>query len=232
MSRFWKIAGITTLVAVLGVVAVGAVAFAQDDEGAPFNFHEKFREAIAGVLNISVEEYDAAVEQARDQVLDEALEGGVVTEEQAERMRERVDKGFGAGPWDRGFDRGFKGRHGGFMGHPWGSSLSLAAEELGMTEAELLEALQDGKSIADLAGEKGVSTDSIVGAYMTQLEERLNQAVEDEKIDESRAETMLERAKEMLETFLNETWEGRFPGGFPDGGRPGRMKGFPGQTDA
>ena len=66
MKKFWTIAGIATLVAVLGVVSLGAVAYAQDDgSGGPFDFGGRFREAISGVLGISVEEYDAAVDQAR-----------------------------------------------------------------------------------------------------------------------------------------------------------------------
>jgi hypothetical protein len=66
MQRFWKVAGIATLVAILGVVAIGTVAFAQEDgEGFPFDFGARFREAIADALGITVDEYDAAVEEAR-----------------------------------------------------------------------------------------------------------------------------------------------------------------------
>ena len=64
MKKFWKTAGIATLVAILGVVGVGAVAYAQDDgSGKPFDFGGRFREAVAEVLGVSVEEYDAAVGQ-------------------------------------------------------------------------------------------------------------------------------------------------------------------------
>jgi hypothetical protein len=77
MKRFWKFAGIATLVAILGVAAVGAVAYAQDDgSGGPFDFGGRFREAVANILGVTVDEYDAAVEQAQDQVVDEALEEG------------------------------------------------------------------------------------------------------------------------------------------------------------
>ena len=69
MKRIWKIVGVATLVAILGVAAVGAVAYAQDDgEGFPFDFAGRFKEALAGILGVTVEEYDNAVDQAQSQV--------------------------------------------------------------------------------------------------------------------------------------------------------------------
>jgi hypothetical protein len=56
------------LVAILGVAAVGAVAFAQeakDGSNGPFEFAGKFKEALAGILGISVDEYNAAVDKAQ-----------------------------------------------------------------------------------------------------------------------------------------------------------------------
>jgi hypothetical protein len=240
MKRFWKIAGIATLVAILGVTAVGAVAFAQDPEdgsGWPFDFRTKFREAVADILNIDVETYDAAVEQARERVVDEALAEGWLTEEQAERMRERMDQGFGPRGMDRGFmgphmGEGFEGPHGGFMGRGGDSIIGMIAEEAGLSVQDLFAELQEGKTLAEVASAHGVDVEAIVADHLAQLEENLTQAVEDGKITENQANAMLERAEEIVPEMLNNTWEGKFPGGFPGGGRPGRMRGFPGQSDA
>mgnify|MGYP001556263311 FL=1 len=100
MQRIWKVAGIATIVAILGVAVLGAAAYAQDDEGSPFDFGARFREAVAKTLGISVDEYDAAVKEAHEQVLDEAVSEGKLTEEQAERLRERMEQAPGA--WGRG----------------------------------------------------------------------------------------------------------------------------------
>jgi hypothetical protein len=229
MKRFWKVAGIATLVAILGVVAVGAVALAQDEDGAgwPFDFGQRFREAVAGILGISVDEYDAAVEQARDQVVDEALAEGWLTEEQAERMQERMERGFGA----EGMGKGFMGPHRSFMGRDGSSLLKVAAEKLDMTVQDLLTELQDDKSIADVASEKGVDVQDIADTYLAQLEEDLKQAVEEGDITQKRADWTLEQAQERVPDQLNETWQGRGPGGFRGGERPGRMRSFPGQDD-
>ena len=225
MKKFWTIAGIATLVAVLGVVSLGAVAYAQDDgSGGPFDFGGRFRETVAGVLGISVEEYDAAVEQAREQVVGEALEEGWLTEDQAERMQERFEEGLGR----RGMGRGFMMPHPGVMGCGETSLVGLAAEALDMSVEDLHAELKDGKTIADLAEEKGVDTQEIIDTYLAQLEENLTQAVEDGKITQNQADWMLEQATERAPDQLTNTWEGRFPGGK----RPGGMRGLPGQSDA
>ena len=229
MARFWKLAGIVTLVAILGVTAVGAVAYAQEDgEGFPFDFHERFREAIADILNITPEEYDAAVEQAHEQVAGEAVAEGWLTEEQAERMQERKAEGSGR----RGMDKGFMGPQPGIMGRGGHSPFEVAADTLDLSVPDLMAELRDGKSIADLAAKKGVNLQDIVDAHLAQVEETLDQAVADGKLTQERADWMLEQAGEKALELLNNTWEGRSPGKFPGGGRPGRMWGFPGQDDA
>jgi polyhydroxyalkanoate synthesis regulator phasin len=229
MKKVWKAVGIATLVAILGVVAVGAVAYAQDDgSGGPFDFGGRFREAIAEILGISVDEYNAAVEQAQEQVIDEALAEGWLTEEQAERMQERFDQDFGV----QGMDKGFMGPHMGFMERGGNSLIGVAAEKLDISVRDLLTELQDGKSIADVAKDKGVDPQDIIDTYLAQLEETLKQAVADGKLTQTQADWILEQATEAAPDQLNNTWEGRFPGGFPGGERPGRMRGFPGQSDA
>jgi polyhydroxyalkanoate synthesis regulator phasin len=229
MKRFWKFAGIATLIAILGVAAVGAVAYAQDDgEGFPFDFRGKFKETLAEILGVSVEEYDAAVDQAQQQVVDEALTEGWLTEDQAEMFRWQMDQapGFGMRGMGKGFgefDRGMFGR---------GDKLvSVAADELGMELPDLLTELQNGKSIADVAGEKGVDTQVIIDAYKAQVKEQLDSAVEEGRMTQKQADYSLQQAEEHATDQLDNTWEGGFRG-FPGGGHPGRMPGFPGQDDA
>ena len=122
------------------------------------------------------------------------------------------------------------GPRGGFLGHGEGSLFSLIADELGISVQELFAELRDGKSFADLLSEDQIA--KITEAYLVQLEENLNQAVVDGKITENQANFMLEQAKERVPKVLNGTWEGRLPGEFLGGRRPGGMWGFPGQTDA
>jgi hypothetical protein len=238
MKMFWRIAGIATLVAILGVAAVGAVAFAQDaDNGAdwPFNFRQRMHDAIANILDVSVEEYDDAVETAQDQVIDQAVTEGWLTQDQADRMRERMEEGLG--PRMRGgkFGSGY-GAHG-FGAGPENSLVGVAADELNMSVQDLVAELQDGKSIAEVAEDKGVDPQSIADAFLDKLAERLGQAVQDEKLTQERADWMLEQAEEHVQERLNEplAFEGPCPGGFRGGPgmRPGGgFRGFPGQSES
>ena len=230
MKKFWKIAGIATLVAILGIAAVGAIAFAQDsDDGSawPFDFRAKFHEAIANVLGIGVDEYDAALDQAHEQVLAEAVTEGWLTQDQADQMQERMDEGFGPRMRGKGYWRPRAG--GRRLGDPL---IKVAAAELDMPVRDLLAELQDGKSIADVAKEQGVDPQAIAGAFLAKVSERLNQAVENERLTQERADWMLEQAGEQVTDQLNHTWEDGFPGGFRRGGRSGRFGGFRGQNDS
>jgi len=140
MKGFWKVIGIAVLVGLLGVALAGAVAFAQEDDVAdwPFDFRVRLHEAIAGVLGISVDEYDSAVDTAREQVLDEAVAEGVLTQERADLMQERAAEGFGPGMQGGFFGgRGHGGMMGGFGGRGDSSLLAIAAEQLEKAASEL-----------------------------------------------------------------------------------------------
>ena len=222
MKKMWKMVGVATLVAILGAVALGAVAYAQaDDDGYPFDFAGKFKEALANALGVTVDEYDAAVEEAQGQVVDQALAEGWLTEEQAEllewRMAQEPALGKGRMPMGFGLEPGPLGR---------GDNLvSLAAEQLGMKLTYLLTELQGGKSIADVAGEKGVDTQVIVDAYLDQVRDNLDEAVADGRITQNHADYQLQQLEQRATDQLDNTGQDGFRG---FGGHRGGMRGFPG----
>ena len=234
MKGFWKVAGIATLVAILGVTAAGSVAYAEDDDGSgwPFNFRERTQEAIAGILGIEVATYEAAVDQAREQVIVEAVSEGWLTQDQADRMQERQAEGIGPRGMGKGLLRSRAGLAGDLVGRRGNSPIGIAAEELGISVRELMTELQGAKSIAELAGEKGVELETISNAYLEQLNENLKTAVDDGRLTQERADWMLEQAKERVPDLLENTSEGFGPGGIRGGHGPGRFEGFPGQTES
>ena len=222
MKRFWKLAGIAMGVAILGAAALGAVAYAQDDDGSPFDFRTRFREALASALGVTVEEYDAGVDQAQEQVVDEAVSEGWLTEEQAELMRWRMDQAPGFRMPGPGKAPGMLGRG---MGIGGDSLLSVAADELGMSLTELLTELQDGKSIADVAATQGVDPQTIVSSYLAALQEDMDEAVAEGRITQNQADHMLQQAEERATNQVENIWEGG-PRDFGGGRHGGR--GFPG----
>jgi hypothetical protein len=223
MKRFLKIAGIATLVAVLAVGAVSAVALAQEgsEDSSGWNFRERLHQAIAGILGISVEEYETAIDTAQGQVLDEAVADGWLTQEQAEKMQERMNQAPGPHP----MGRGFPGGHGawGGRGNPL---ISVAADELGMELSDLMAELQEGKSIAEVAEEQGVDPQTIADAHLAQVAETLADAVENERITQEQADSTLEHITETVDDQLESACGGFRPGGFM--GRGGRGFRFPG----
>jgi polyhydroxyalkanoate synthesis regulator phasin len=236
----------------LGAAVLGTIALAQDGEDGtvwPFDLRQRVHDAIAAALGISADEYDAVVDTARQQVLDDAVSEGVLTEEQAERMSERWAQGVGPGGMGAfGRGRGMMGRQGGFGGMMAGTEISLlgvAAEELGMTLDELTAALQDGKTIADLAAEKGVEPQVIADAFVAQRAEWLAEAVADGRITQQQADWMLENMQEQVLEHLDAPfagaagpggcWGGHQGGSWRRGGGmmgPGGLQGFPGTDES
>lgn len=230
MSRLWKMIGVAALVAIVGVASVSAGVLAQEDGTAePFDFQTRFREAIASILGISVDEYDAAVEQAQGEVIDEAAAEGWLTEEQAEIMRWRLEQAPGAGMHGPGKGGGLPmGGRG--IGHLGQNLLSVAAEQLDMSLTELLDALQDGSTIADLAAEAGVEAQAIVDAVLEGVRENVAEAVSEGRMTQTQADYCLEQLEAGITDQLDDTWEN---GLHMDGGgrRGGGQMSFPGLGD-
>jgi len=97
--------------------------------------------------------------------------------------------------------------------------VKVAAEKLGMTEAELMTELQGGKSIADVAKAKGVDTQVISDAYLAQLKADLDAQVADGSLTQAQADAQLAQKTEALPDRLTGSWKG-FEGG-PGRGRHG-----------
>jgi hypothetical protein len=107
--------------------------------------------------------------------------------------------------------------------------LTVVAEQLDMEVADLVTELQAGKTIAQLAEEKGVATDAIVEAFVAAHAEQLAQAVEAGYLTQAQADAHLALLKADAEALLNRSFEG-IPGfGMGRGGfgmmGPGGMRG-------
>lgn len=123
-------------------------------------------------------------------------------------------------------------QHGRGPGGPGGgrglgqAELEAAAEVLGMTTDELATALQSGSTLQNLAHEAGVEIEevraAIQAAHVTELRERIAQAVADGTITQENADWLIEG---LDKGFLG------VPGAFGFGGPHGpKLNGQPGQT--
>jgi hypothetical protein len=197
--------------AVTGGVGAG-IAASQDDSRT-----SSFFDSVAKHLGISSQELEDATRAAAIDQVDAALEDGRITEEQAEELKSRIESGdmppflgpglFFGGPKGDG-ERGLGFGPG--LGFHFGEKLDAAAEYLGITDEELREALQSGKSLAEIAEEQGKSLDGLKDALVAEAQTRLDEAVADEKLTREHADRILERLREGIDDLVNASGENRF----------------------
>jgi len=194
----------------LAVVGVGA-GFAQQDNGAADTFLSK----VAAKLGIGEDKLKTAVEEAYSETIDEQVAGGQLTQDQADRLKER---GFELAPMFA--PRG--GRLGG------AHLMESAATVLGISADDLMTQLRDGKSLADVAEAQGISVDKLKTDLLAQVKTALDTLVSDGKITQSQADEMYSRTESNIDNIVNAM--GPLRGGCPGGPGPGPMSGSSGST--
>ena len=154
------------------------------------------------------------VQDARRGLVDD----GTITQEQADRV-ETVLRGA---------------RPEGRFGHPRFArvmDLSVVAGSLGLSEDEVRTALQDGETIAEVAGEEGVDVQAVVNAIVAAHREHLDAEVADGDLTREQADEMLTLAEERAGALVNgkmPAFGGRHGHGGP---RPGDFEGPGGAGD-
>lgn len=238
MKRKWLLAGGAVLAMVVAALGVGAVMAQSEEDGTGRTFLER----VAEKLGIDTGTLEQAIRDARNDEIDEALARGDITQDQADRLRERLDEfEFGAGP---PFGVGHK-LGGGIAGcvraavpgaMPFGDG--RLAEFLGMTPQELETALeQDGATLASVAEARGKTRDELKEFLLSDARTRLDAAVADGDITQEQADRCLEQfdegAERLMDAELRLTFErGRALGpglrwhlrehhGLPDDGQDG-----------
>jgi hypothetical protein len=94
-----------------------------------------------------------------------------------------------------------------------GPGLSAAATALGVSEDDLRTALQDGKTIAAVAEEKGVEVQTVIDAMVAEAETHLAEEVESGRITQAQADERLAELETRITERVNSTG--------PAGGRHG-----------
>lgn len=133
----------------------------------------------------------------------------------------------GGGPGGPGFDPGGPGGPGfggpGFDGPGGGpgvlfdDQLEVAAEVLGVDEADLREQLADGATLAEVAEDEGVDPDEVVDALVESATERVEEAVDDGAIDEEQADRILDDLPARVDDLVHDGTRFGTHGGAGDG---------------
>ncbi len=89
------------------------------------------------------------------------------------------------------------------------SLVDATSQATGLTVAEVIAALQEGQTYADIAAEAGVSPQAIVDVMLEVRAETLAQAVSEGRLSQEQADAMLATMAADLLAQLNAPWEAR-----------------------
>ncbi len=184
-------------IAVLAVAVTGG-AYAATRDTDPRQESQAVIDDAARQLGVEPNELSSALRQALAKRVDKAVEDGRLSKEGGDALKQRIQSG--ELPLFGGPHRGF-GRHGhGPLFHL--HTLDAAAGYLDLTEAQLREQLNDGKTLAEVARDRDKSVDGLVDALVDAQNEKLDQAVEDGRLTVPVAETFpLDEAEQAYDRF-------------------------------
>jgi len=163
----------------------------------------QLRDRTCAQLGVTPEQFRQAWQRAATGLVDELQAQGKITAEQAEQIRQRIQQGE-PGPW------GLPGMGG--RGHRAGMGIHmqagrLALDELpgflGMTADEFWTELRSGKSVAQVAEERGKSRQEVSDFLTAKVKERLDQAVADGKITREKADQIMATFQAHLPQMLD-----------------------------
>ena len=151
-------------------------------------------------LGVDPTKLSSALKQALANRVDAAVKAGRLTEAQGKELKAQIQAGtfpLFAGP---GLGRG--GHHGG-PGFGFGHHLGAAASYLGVTEAALQTSLQNGKTLADVAKEKGKAVDGLVAALVADETKELDAAVTAGRLTKAQRDEIVATLKTRLTAVVN-----------------------------
>jgi hypothetical protein len=221
------------------VLAVGGgVALAAGGSSDP---NSDFLGDVAQRLGVSQDDLERAIEDATIARIDEAVDKGDISKEDAEALKKRIrsgdspailpslrGKGLGVGPLGLGGPKPRLVVPGGkrFGPHelpilpgilPGADLMDTAADYLGVDEAEVRRALGRGTSLAELAKSKGKSVDGLKDALRGAIRDDADKAVDDGDLTRKQADDLVERLGKLIDELVDTGLEGgfgfRFKGG-------------------
>lgn len=192
--RRWFAAGMLSLA--LGALLVSGTAFAQSGTDDP-TFNQSFLERLAGKLGISSSDLEATIKETQNDMIDDAVANGRLTEQQGQALKERIASG-------NGIVRFMPGHHG-IARHAFGIldiNLDTIAAEIGMTGDELRAELEGGATLTDLITDQGSTVEAVVDGLVADAETNLEEAVANGSLTQDQADRILATLPERLTRMI------------------------------
>jgi AraC-like DNA-binding protein len=162
-----------------------------------------FLDDVAGRLHVSADQLTRAIKGAARDRVDAAVKAGRLTQAQADRIKQRIEQanalplagGPRLGPGVLGLHRGFGP----------GADLRAAASYLGLTPQGLFAALRAGKSLADVASDRGKSVAGLKAALKAAATSRLDAAVKAGRLTDAERTRIEANLDQRLDDLVNGT---------------------------
>lgn len=196
-------------------VAGGGAAYAETQLSSPRQENQAVLNDAAKQLGVEPSALNAALKQALENRVDEAVAAGRLTKAQGNELKQRIESGDvplfgGPGLGPRSI------HHAGAFG-----GLDAAASYLGLTDAQLRTQLESGKSLADVAKAQGKTVDGLVQALVDAAKKKIDAAVTAGRLTQSQADAIVADLKSRVTGFVNgATPRFGFRHGFRDGAPP------------
>jgi hypothetical protein len=186
-------------VAALAVGGAGAGVAATRMGRSPSDESQAVITDAARKLGVEPLQLSNALKQALKDHIDAAVADGRMTKTEGEALKKRIDSGGFPlfGPPVLGFGR-FE-----HFGHHIFPGLSAAASYLGLSERQVRDQLETGKSLAQVAKDEGKSVDGLVAALKERLKSRLDAAVAAGRVTKAQEDEILNNADERIREFVN-----------------------------
>lgn len=190
------------IVVVIGalVLGVGVLmthgAGAQSGDGDAQLRGERFIAETAERLGVTPEALTEAMNGAEFEIIDEAVADGRITEEQAAKLKERIE--------ERGPLAGIRPRHGGkALCHGARLVAGAAAEVLGKEPLQVVEAVKAGESLAEQAAAQGMAVEGFKTALLDAIKRMLQAKVDEGKITQEQADRVFAGIEEHIDRIVN-----------------------------
>ncbi|MFC3801560.1 SHOCT domain-containing protein [Cohnella sp. GCM10012308] len=180
---------------------------------------------IAAAQGVDAQKVQDLIVSTMTKQLDSRLADGKITQAQydeqkatlAERATEALANAFPGKGGGKGGPGGHGGGRGGFGGIDLKDNADIASL-LGLTTDELSTQLQAGKSLSDLAADKGVAVDTVTAKVVSLLTTALDQRLADGKITQTEYDAQKAKLADQADHIVSRAFTGH-DGGHGKGGK-------------
>jgi hypothetical protein len=192
--------------AVLAVGGAGAgVAATRLANNSPSEESKAIVNDAAKSLGVEPSKLSAALKKAYENRIDAAVAAGRLTKEQGDELKQRIESGDFPLVGPPGFGRGPGGPHG------FAHGLDAAATYLGLTEAQLHNRLESGKTLAEIAKAQDKSVDGLKDAMVKDARKHLDAAVKAGRLSAAEEQHVLAGLEQRIDDLVNGKLPDRFP---------------------